>query len=162
MNSAANKMVLQRWREVYATHQNAQTYAIEFYRTQLVQKMVLRWRLELFKRLKLAKKARLAERYLLLRRYWSAMKQRYRERIALSRLKEFERNKAKAFFEGEFLCLWGNFSFVDDSPVWYYRARKQRQIREAEQIITDRVRKVRVPIHETTLPHNFLRAENPL
>ncbi|KAJ8078611.1 hypothetical protein PM082_012894 [Marasmius tenuissimus] len=124
MNNATNKMALQRWREVYATHQNAQTYAMQFYQTQLVQRSVLRWRLELFKRLKLAKKARLAERYLLLRRYWTVMKQRYRERIALARLRELERNKAKAFFE-----------------VWYHRARKRRQIREAEQIIADRVRK---------------------
>ncbi|KAL0579957.1 hypothetical protein V5O48_002041 [Marasmius crinis-equi] len=124
LNGSTTKMALQKWRQVHVTHQNAHLFAAQFYQGQLVQRTMLRWRLALFKRLKLAKKARMAERYLLLRRYWEVMKHKYRERIALSRLRGLEKNKVKVFFE-----------------AWYLRARKQRQIREAEQVIGERVRK---------------------
>ncbi|KAG7092302.1 hypothetical protein E1B28_008664 [Marasmius oreades] len=124
LNCSTSKMAFQRWREVHASHLRSQAFVAQFNKAQLVRRMILRWRVALFKRLKMVKKARMAERYLLLRRFWATMKQKYREKIRLAKLQECERNKVKIFFD-----------------IWLHRSRKQRQIREAERIIQDRVRK---------------------
>ncbi|KAK7043628.1 hypothetical protein VNI00_008239 [Paramarasmius palmivorus] len=137
LNNSTTKLAMQRWREVHASHINAQIFATQFYTSQLMQRTILEWRLRLFKLLKMQKKARLVERYFIVRRYWTIMKEKHQEKVRLSKLQQLERNKLRAYFE-----LWSN------------RAKKQRLLREAEQIIQDRVRK---RILSDTLQHWTLR-----
>ncbi|KAF8894524.1 hypothetical protein BD779DRAFT_1501596 [Infundibulicybe gibba] len=84
---------IQVWRQVYTTHQNASTFAAQYYSGQLADRVLLTWRIRLRENLKSAKMARLAHKFFTARHAWrtwvTQLDGKRRERI----LKKLEMRK---------------------------------------------------------------------
>ncbi|KAI0748015.1 hypothetical protein C8Q80DRAFT_1104403 [Daedaleopsis nitida] len=91
--------VLKRWREVYRSHQNAQTFAVQYHRAQLQYKMLFAWRLQLRAKLRMVKQAKVAQKYLLVRRCFKVWTAKVAEKKRLQKLQELELRVAKRYFE---------------------------------------------------------------
>ncbi|OJT15746.1 hypothetical protein TRAPUB_4382 [Trametes pubescens] len=120
--SILGSAALKKWRAAYTSHQNALTFAVHYHRAQVQYKMLLIWRLRLRAKLRRAKQAKAAQKHLLLRRYlhmWTAkVAEKQRER----KLQEFQRRIVKRSFY-----------------AWLERAKHQREVTLAEQIIRQRI-----------------------
>ncbi len=93
---------LKRWRGVYQSHQNAQSFAVHYDRERLQYQMMLTWRLQLRAHLRKAKQAKIARKYLLLRRCFHVWTAKVEEKRREKKLREFQMRKAKKVFEGEY------------------------------------------------------------
>ncbi|KAM5538990.1 hypothetical protein V8D89_007213 [Ganoderma adspersum] len=113
---------LKRWRGVYQSHQNAQSFAVHYDRQRLQYQTMLSWRLQLRAHLRKAKQAKVARKYLLLRRCFHTWTAKVEEKRREKKLREFQMRKAKKVFE-----------------EWHARARQQRFLKLAEQEIQTRV-----------------------
>ncbi|KAI0361981.1 hypothetical protein OH77DRAFT_1388452 [Trametes cingulata] len=111
-----------KWRVAYNSHQNALTFAVHYHKAQLQYKMLLAWRLQLRAKLRLVKQAKVAQKRLLVRRCFHAWKVKLAEKQRERKLKEFERRVVKQYFHD-----------------WLERARHQREIKLAEQVIRQRI-----------------------
>ncbi|KAI0670486.1 Sfi1 spindle body protein-domain-containing protein [Trametes maxima] len=113
---------LKKWRNAHGSHQNAHTFAVHYHKAQLQYKMLLQWRLKLRARLRLVKQAKVARKQLLLRRCLHAWTAKVAEKRRERKLKEFQQRVVKQnFYE------------------WMGRAKRQREMKLAEQIIQQRV-----------------------
>lgn len=101
-SSALASSSVQKWRQVYHTHRNAQTFAVHYHSAHLSFKMLLLWRLQLRKKLKLAKQAKLAEKFFVMRGAWRTWLAKVAEKKRGRKVKDFERRVAKRYFEGTF------------------------------------------------------------
>ncbi|KZT11400.1 uncharacterized protein LAESUDRAFT_734266 [Laetiporus sulphureus 93-53] len=113
---------LQKWRQAYSAHQNAQEFAAEYFSRQLLVKTNLTWRLHLRARFKLAKQARIVSKLIIQRKYWKKWVEHLAQRRLQKRLKEFENGMARRYFE-----------------VWLETAKKKRQLKMAEEIMRQRI-----------------------
>ncbi|KAI0374779.1 hypothetical protein BV20DRAFT_1010391 [Pilatotrama ljubarskyi] len=111
-----------KWRVAYSSHQNALTFAVHYHKAQLQYKMLLAWRLQLRAKLRMVKQAKVAQKRLLLRRYFHAWKAKLAEKQRERKLKEFERRVVKQYFHD-----------------WLEHARRQREMKLAEEIIRQRI-----------------------
>lgn len=115
---------LQRWRQSYASHQNAKSFAVQYHSTQLRYKMVLLWRIHLRENLRLTRMARVACQFFVTRHTWkawgNALKARARERY----VKDMEKRRLEKIFHR-----------------WLHRSRQTIQRTLAEQTTRDRVTK---------------------
>lgn len=93
---------LTKWREVYRSHQNAQSFAIHYDKERLQYQMMLTWRLQLRAHLRKAKQAKVARKYLLLRRCFHVWTAKVEEKRREKKLREFQVRKAKKVFEGDY------------------------------------------------------------
>lgn len=91
---------LHRWRQVYHTHQNAQSFAVHYHSAQLRFKMLLVWRIQLRARLRMVKEARLAQKYFLQRRFWKQWKTQFAQKKLDKKLVDFEARLARRHFLG--------------------------------------------------------------
>ncbi|KAI1795981.1 hypothetical protein LXA43DRAFT_697884 [Ganoderma leucocontextum] len=114
--------VLKRWREVYQSHQNAQSFAVHYDRERLQYQMMLTWRLQLRAHLRKAKQAKVARKYFVLRRCFHVWTAKVEEKRREKKLREFQMRKAKKVLE-----------------EWHTKARQQRLLKLAEQEIRTRV-----------------------
>ncbi|KAI0693271.1 hypothetical protein BC835DRAFT_1354288 [Cytidiella melzeri] len=113
---------LQRWHQVYTTHQNAQAFAVHYHSVQLQFKMVLVWRLQLRAKLKLVKQAKLVEKYFTMRNAW----RRWQEHLA-----EKRREQKVMVFERRILR-----TYMTD---WLERMQAQRQMQLSQDMVSQRV-----------------------
>lgn len=113
---------LHRWRQVYHTHQNAQSFAVHYHSAQLRFKMLLVWRLQLRARLRMVKEARLAQKYFLQRRFWKQWKTQFAQKKLDKKLVDLEARLARRHF-----------------LEWLNLARRQRQRKIAEEIVQQRI-----------------------
>ncbi|KAI0093593.1 hypothetical protein BDY19DRAFT_989156 [Irpex rosettiformis] len=113
---------LQKWRQMYTTHQNAQTFAMHYRSIQLRFKMMLVWRLQLRAKLKLLKQAKLVEKYFIVRNAWKIWQEKLAEKRREQKLKVFEGRLVRSYFR-----------------EWVGRAQAQRSMKLSEESITQRV-----------------------
>jgi protein SFI1 len=92
---------LQRWRQVYATHQNAQDFAVHYHSVQLQFKMVLIWRLQLRAKLKLIKQAKLVEKYFIVRNAWNKWHNHLADKRREMKLKIVEKRILRSCMRGK-------------------------------------------------------------
>lgn len=117
--SSALTAAFKTWQRNYITRQNAHAYAIQYYSTQVLDRMLLAWRLALRRRLKIAKSARKAHNNLALRRAWCVWHFQLEQRRREALLKTFEARRLKKillgiiFVSNTFQALMWLFSRMD-------------------------------------------------
>ncbi|KAG6911480.1 hypothetical protein DXG01_014554 [Tephrocybe rancida] len=123
-DSSALVAVFHKWQEVHYTHRNAHLVAVQCDSEQLCYKALLAWRMKLRDKLKQAKMARMAASFFSTRRAWRAWHVVMNNRAAEKRLTTFHNHRVHKMFY-----------------IWLRRARRQKQLRLAEEIIHDNVTK---------------------
>ncbi|EIN07385.1 hypothetical protein PUNSTDRAFT_121511 [Punctularia strigosozonata HHB-11173 SS5] len=113
---------LRKWRQAFATHQNAQAFAVQYHDAQLRFKYLLEWRVALRQKLKMMKQARKAEKIIILRRAMERWKEASENRRREAKLTQLQAKKAKRIF-----------------GVWRERTRRQIHLRLAEQVVQQQV-----------------------
>jgi protein SFI1 len=88
------------WQGKRITQQHAYAYATRYYSTQVLDRMLLTWRLALRERLKIAKSARKAHNTLALRRVWYVWRSQLERHRREALLKTFETRRLKNIFFG--------------------------------------------------------------
>ncbi|KAG5654501.1 hypothetical protein H0H81_001142 [Sphagnurus paluster] len=121
-DSDAVGSALRTWRDVYATHQNAHSFAMQYDSAQLRYKMLLKWRIQLREKLKLIKMARMADKFFATRCAWRTWHDALKARAREKRVEEFKKHGLERIFRS-----------------WFHRAQQQKQRGTAEQVIKDLV-----------------------
>ncbi|KAI0721662.1 hypothetical protein C8T65DRAFT_800148 [Cerioporus squamosus] len=116
---------LKKWRAVFQSHQNAQSFAVHYHKAQLQYKMLLAWRLQLRAKLRMVKQAKVARKHLLMRRCMRVWREKLEDKRRLQKLKEFELKVAKRHFEGK--------------HQWRQRAREERTVKLIRQGVNMRL-----------------------
>ncbi|THH32104.1 hypothetical protein EUX98_g2082 [Antrodiella citrinella] len=132
-SSALASTSVQRWRQVHATHRNANAFAVHYHSAQLSFRMLLMWRLQLRQKLKLTKQARIAEKFFVMRGAFRSWLVKLAERKRERTVKEFERKVLERYFED-----------------WKAIALRQRELKFGEEIVQQRVA---LRIMSSTLTH---------
>ncbi|TCD64438.1 hypothetical protein EIP91_004083 [Steccherinum ochraceum] len=132
-SSALASTSIQRWRQVHATHRNAQSFAEHYHSAQLSFKMLLIWRLQLRKKLKLAKQAKIAEKFFTMRGAWQRWLAKVAEKGREKKVKEFEGKMVKRYFAD-----------------WKVLALRQRELKLGEQAVQQTIA---LRIMSSTLTH---------
>lgn len=94
---------LQRWQQVYRSHQNAQTFAAQYHTAQLQYKMLLAWRLRLRDKLRMMKQAKVAQKQLAVKRYFHQWHKNVAEKQRDRKVKAFQLRVAKRYFDGPYI-----------------------------------------------------------
>ncbi|KAK2466973.1 hypothetical protein APHAL10511_001231 [Amanita phalloides] len=110
------------WRQNFITRRNAYSYATQCHSMQLLDRMLLSWRIALRTRLKRAKLARVADKFFATRRTWRIWRFQLENRRREALLKTFELSQLKKWFLG-----------------WSQRAQRTRARRISEHTIRDMV-----------------------
>ncbi|OBZ75311.1 hypothetical protein A0H81_04427 [Grifola frondosa] len=121
-SSALASASLQKWRQAFLTHRNAQTFAVHYHSAQVQYKTLLVWRLQLRVRLKMNRQAKVAHKFFLMRSCWHKLIIKVEERRRESKLKAFEVQITKRFFK-----------------EWLDGAQRQRERKLAEEIMKQRI-----------------------
>ncbi len=98
--SSALTAALKTWQRNFITRQNAYAYAAQYHSTQVLDRMLLAWRLAVRRRLKIAKSARKAHNTLALRRAWCVWRFQLEQSRREALLKTFEARRLKKTFLG--------------------------------------------------------------
>lgn len=88
------------WQGRFITQQNAHAYATRYHSMQVLDRMLLTWRLALRERLKIAKSARKAHNTLALRRAWCVWRFQLERSRREALLETFEARRLKNIFLG--------------------------------------------------------------
>ena len=88
------------WQGRFITQQNVDAYATRYHTMQVLDRMLLTWRLALRERLKTAKSARKAHNTLALRRAWCVWRSQLERSRREALLKTFEARRLKNIFLG--------------------------------------------------------------
>lgn len=88
------------WQGQFITQQTAHAYATRYYSMQVLDHILLRWRLALRERLKIAKSARKAHNTLALRRAWCVWRFQLERSRREALLKTFSTHRLKKIFLG--------------------------------------------------------------
>ncbi|RDX56891.1 hypothetical protein OH76DRAFT_1370055 [Lentinus brumalis] len=121
-SSVLTASALKKWRAVFQSHQNAQSFAVHYHRAQLQYKMLLAWRLQLRAKLRMVKQSKTARKYLLTRRCIHVWRAKLEEKRRLQKLKEFELTVAKRHLD-----------------AWRQRAREERIVKLIRQGVNMRL-----------------------
>jgi protein SFI1 len=99
--TGAAASALHRWRQNYASHQNAKSFAVQYHSAQLRYKILLSWRIQLRDKLKLMRMARVACQFFVARRAWKAWGNALKVKVREKQVKEMERRRVTKIFHRE-------------------------------------------------------------
>ena len=100
-SSSLASSVIQKWKQVRASHQNAQQFATHYHSTQLQFKMLLIWRLQLRAKLKTVKQAKLAAKYFAMRNAWRKWQEQVATKQRERKLRVFEARVLRSYLYGK-------------------------------------------------------------
>ncbi|CAK5277723.1 unnamed protein product [Mycena citricolor] len=97
-NSVLAVSALEKWRNVYLSHQNAQSFADQRYDSVVQAKLLFAWRIKLREKYKLMRRARALFNHLVLRSAWGRMRESLAEKRRVNKLKLVEARKVQRVF----------------------------------------------------------------
>ncbi|KAF8628451.1 hypothetical protein AX15_003966 [Amanita polypyramis BW_CC] len=91
-------VAIRTWQQNLVTHQNAHAYAVQYHSTQVLDHVLLRWRIALRERLKAAKLARIADKFFAIRRAWRVWRFQLEKRRREALLNVFQISQLRKWF----------------------------------------------------------------
>lgn len=131
---------LQKWRQVYKSHRNAEAYAARYHALQLQYTMVNTWYMQRRARLLQMKAAKKAEKFILMRDSWKKWQEKLAEKRRERKLKEFEKGILTRYLRGKlhtrYFCP---LELILVMKEWTRRCQAERQLKLLGDITEQRV-----------------------
>ena len=96
---------IQKWRQVYKSHRNAEAFAAHYHDSHLTYQVLMTWRSRRRENLKQLKVAKKAEKFITLRNTWRAWQDKLAARHRERKVKEFETRLLGRYLRGKWFTM---------------------------------------------------------